>query len=210
MLRRISLALALMAVAGAANAATVTLSMVSNPGNHTWQLFADDSNDNGGIASANIPLLGIDTLTNEMPFYQLNATNFQPSGFSELRLPATDGDSVGKTLFASQKLVPTATPNLVYGFGQTAGTLANPVAAAPNKNLDYLAHLLIGSGTYSGNNTPAVDFNATNLSIVVFAASTGTGVTSATAVPGGAVPEPATLAMIGLAFAGCIGVRRRR
>jgi hypothetical protein len=207
MLRRIFLALALVAITSSVNAATVSLFMNASGGN--WQLFADDTSDNGGIVSANIPLLNISTLTNEMPFYQLNATNFQPAGFSNLRLPATDGDTVGKTLFGSEQLVPTATPNLVYGFGQAAGTLSNPVSAAPNKNLSYAAHLLIGSGTYAQGQVPAVDFNAANLSIVVFSASTGTAVSAATVQPG-AVPEPATLAMLGLAMVGGIGAARRR
>src|SRR5262245_60702988 len=90
--------------ASAAPAATVSLDMVSSNG--SWQLYADSSlGDNAGIASFNIPLLNIATLTNEAPWYQANSNDFQPAGFSALRNPATDGDPVGKTLGASQQII---------------------------------------------------------------------------------------------------------
>jgi hypothetical protein len=195
-----------------ANAGTVTLTMDAAGG--TWSLRGSSSaGDNAGIASYNIPLLGIATLTNEGPFYQLNATDFQPAGFSELRVPGTDNDAVAKTVFAGQKTIPSPTSHIVYGFGQTGGSLPGAfVAAAPSKNAStpYGANLLLASGTYSGA-APTVDFNSASLSISLFNSNAGTQTSAANVVPGGPIiPEPATLTLLGFAMVGGFGFIRRR
>jgi hypothetical protein len=191
----LSSAFAAVVLVANAGAAVVTLNMTrdtSGPG--TWQLFAEaSSGDNGGIASFNIPLLDIATLTNETPFYTLNTTNFRPAGFSELRVPATDNNAVDKTVFASQQLIPNPTPNIVYGFGQTAGSwpASSYVAAAPNKRPSWDADLLLASGTYATGAEPRVNIDATNLSVLVFDNATGTEVIAATPVIGvGDDPPP--------------------
>jgi hypothetical protein len=211
MLRRASLSLfAGLLVVASANAATVQLEMVTSGNN--WQLFAHDSlGDNGGIASYNIPFLNISTLTNEGPYYQANTTDFQPAGFSELRLPATDNDPVGKTAFASQKLVPTPTTHVVYGFGQVAGSLPGAFFGA-SKQVNYGAPLLLASGTWAGTGAaPDVDYNPDGvLSINVFQQSGQTATAAATVEPFAVIPEPATLSLFGLAMVGCFGLIRRR
>jgi hypothetical protein len=184
----LSSAFAAVVLVANAGAAVVTLNMTrdtSGPG--TWQLFAEaSSGDNGGIASFNIPLLDIATLTNEAPFYTLNTTNFRPAGFSELRVPATDNNAVDKTVFASQQLIPNPTPNIVYGFGQTAGSwpASSYVPAAPWKQPSWDANLLLASGTYATGAQPRVNIDATNLSVLVFDNATGTEVIAATPVIG--------------------------
>jgi hypothetical protein len=190
MLRRTLLtAFAAVVLVANANAATVTLTMMKDTaGAGTWELRArSTAGDNGGLASFNIPLLDIATLTNESPFYQLNATNFQPAGFSELRVPATDNNAVDKTVFASQRLIPTPTPNIQYGFGQTAGEWpANSyVAAAPSRRPQWQDNLLLASGTYATGTNPRVNIDAVNLSLLVFDDGTGTETITPEVVLGG-------------------------
>jgi hypothetical protein len=185
MLRRTLLtAFAAVVLVANANAATVTLQMMKDTnGPGTYELRARSSaGDNGGLASFNIPLLDILTLTNESPFYTLNATNFQPGGFSELRVPATDNNTTVKEVFASQRLVPTPTPNLEYGFGQTAGDWAASeyVAAAPSRRPAWQDNLLLASGTYATGADPRPDMAATALSILVFDDATGPEAIAAT------------------------------
>jgi hypothetical protein len=195
MLRRTLLtALAALVLVANANAATVTLHMMKDTaGAGTWQLLAEATDgDNGGIASFNVPLLDIATLTNESPFYQLNATNFQPAGFSELRVPATDANTVNKEVFASQRLVPTPTPNLQFGYGQTAGEWPASafVAAAPSRNPIWQDRLLLASGTYAQGTDPRVNGTAAALSILVFDNTTGPEAVAADVVLGGGGGDP--------------------
>jgi hypothetical protein len=170
-------------LAANANAAVVSLSMMKDTaGPGTWELRARSTpGDNGGIASFSIPLVDIATLTNEAPFYALNATNFRPGGFSELRVPATDNNPDEKTVFASQQLIPNPTPNIEYGFGQTAGSWfpTEYVAAAPWKRPSWGENLLLASGTYAPGADPRVDFFATSLSVLVFDNATGNEVIAA-------------------------------
>jgi len=202
------LGLAALFMVASANAATISLTTTTS--GNTFQVFADDTvGDNGGIASYNIPMKNVNTLTNESPFMQLNS-GFNPEGFSELRNPATDADPVGKTLGASQKLVPTATPAVVYGFGQTGGNLPNQPGFGSSRQLAYAAHLLLGSGTWAGTGAlPVPDFAAANMSIVVFQTNgQSSPVVNATVAPASNVPEPAALSLLGLAMVGGFGLRR--
>jgi hypothetical protein len=192
-------------VAFTANAATVSLSMITD-GAGNWELYADDSLDNGGIASYNIPLLDVLTVDHISPWAQLHTPDFQPIGFSELR---TADDAT--TIFGSQKLLPTPTPNIVYGFGQVGGDL-NPIQDVGPTSFDQLvygASVLLATGTYSLNpGDPRVDFDSDNLSVTVFRdQGAASPVDFADVVPG--IPEPATLVLAGLAMIGVVGLRRR-
>jgi hypothetical protein len=187
------------------DAATVTLTMEASGGN--WQLFADASlGDNRGIASYNIPLLNVDTVIHESPWYQFNTDDFQPSGFSEFRVVSLIKPPE-KTLFAAQKVIPTATPHVVYGFGQVGGTLPGTFTGG-SAQTTYDAHLLLASGTYT-TGVPTVSFGSRDLSISVFRTTGPPAPTmAATVVP--PVPEPATLSLLGLVTVGGWGITRRR
>jgi hypothetical protein len=125
-----------------------------------------------------------------LPFYALNQTNFRPGGFSELRVPSTDNNAVNKEVFGSQQLIPDPTPNLQFGFGQTAGDWpANSfVAAAPNKRPQWDASLLLATGTYATGTDPRVNLEDLALSALVFDNTTGPEAVAADIVLGGGGP----------------------
>ncbi len=211
MLRKILFfAVALLVPVANANAGTVTLFMTPNSGAGTWQLHASSSlGDNSGIASFNVPLQNVLTSNNVSPFAQVVTVpdNFNTAGFSELR---TSLPAVG----ASQKLVPTPTPNLIYGYGQedsSFGEKGITGIAGASSQIDWDAVLLLAEGTYDPlTQTPAVNFQAPGLSILTFNNNSSAQVSAAAIVDGGAIPEPSTMALLGLAMVGAIGFLRRR
>ncbi|MGD9645601.1 MAG: PEP-CTERM sorting domain-containing protein [Pirellulales bacterium] len=197
-----------------AQAATVTYQLVLQAGN-TFSLFADVSTgDNGGLVSFGVPLTGnITAIDNKAPFGQFGngPAGSGAIGFADFR--SADGTPGGPTTLAgSQVTVPTPTPLIVYGFGQTAGNLSSIASFGifgNQEQLVYGAPLLLATGSYTG---AAPGFNTSSLDLYanVF---TNTQATSAfgaqvltEVVP---IPEPSTFVLAAIGLAGLLVVRRR-
>jgi len=210
-IRFVVLALALVVMGDRALAVTIlptaTFSLEVTPSSGSWQLFGTASQgDNFGLTSFGVSLLNVDfPVTLETPFIQYFDGSFFDVGMNFL--PSTN-NPIG----VSQD---TTTPMpLVFGFGQTAGTLTAPVAPLGSRNVNYDAKLLLASGTYNngqGNPLPAFDSGA---SANVFLDMSGTPVVGGTAVVTNTsvVPEPTTFAMLGLGvgIVVVVGAIRRR
>jgi hypothetical protein len=139
-------------LAPSATAATVTYILDLRVHNE-WRLLADASDDdNGGITTYGVPLIGNLLSVDHRSPAGVYFANFSPMGFSTLRNPAPPdgGPAVNPTITGSQAL---ATPNLIYGFGQEASSFVaegfSPFAI-PDATSDvvWVEPLLIAQGTY--------------------------------------------------------------
>lgn len=200
----------------------------------TWQLYAvDDSTSDFGISSYNITMTGATAInhrsTSTTAITDGNGDT-QSAGFPLLRT-ATNANPIQ----ASQPL-PGTSPFLFTGFGQTAGTLAAKVAAVdavasvgaatsagwgnyassaftqPNA-IDAAKGnkwFFIAEGLYTAGAAPTVSGSVAT----IFSTANFTSVAAQTSVislsEGPIVPEPATLALLGMAVAGVFGFRRGR
>ena len=200
--------------ASSTQAATITYQLVIQPGN-TFSLFASDSlGDNGGLATFGVPLTGnITAINNTAPFGQFGAGpgGSGEIGFSQFR--SADGAPGGPTtLTGAQLTVPTPTPLIIHGFGQTAGNLATTASFGIfglQEQTVYGAPLLLATGSYTGA-TPGFNTSSLDLIANVFTSSQATSTFAAQVltqvVP---IPEPSTFVLAGLGLLGLMTVRRR-
>lgn len=172
-------------IATSAQAATVTyiLDTQTVPGNFT--LWADvSSGDNQGLAFFDVPLLGNVTAFNNVSPLAINAANFAPVGFSDLRSPTAGSDPVAGPVAnpeptGSQNVISGPIPNLITGFGQEASswvTKGITTAFAPDATADiawgavpvqgllalYDNPLRLATGTFTGE----LSINAASLNLV--------------------------------------------
>ncbi len=192
---------------------TVNLTLfLDEAGPNTFNLYAASSlGDNGGIAFYGVPLLGdITTLDHKSPVAGALFAGppfFSQVGFNLLR----SADNV-TSLIASQDTI-NASSILVYGFGQSAGSLASipgVTGFVPGaEQVAYGTPLLIASGTYNGI---APSFNTQSVDLV---SNVFVGIGSRQVVPAGittaVVPEASTIVMLSLVAGvmAVVAVRRR-
>jgi len=204
------IAAAAVSMVASAQAATVSYKLVVNQGDHTFNLFASDSiGDNYGISLFGVPLTGgITSITNVSPYGQfaVGGLGSGPIGFSEIR-----SASNVNTVTGAQSVVPTPTPYLVRGFGQTSGSLtAGGVSIfGSSAQTSYGAPLLLATGTYAGT-LPGFNTSSPDLLAQVFTAATGSAIAFASVNTQVVVPEPGTLALAGLGLLGLCLVARKR
>lgn len=214
---RTTLALSLaLVVAAASQAATITytLDLTGAPG--TFSLYGESSaGDNGGIVLYSVPLLGnVTSFDNMSPnaFTQLGA-----SGFSDIRTADAAAGGVNPVIGGAQNLVTGQVGARLYGYGQTAGSFAAAglnVAFKPDATAQeaWEAKALLATGTYTGD----LDFARSSVDLVgnVWNQPQGGEAPAAEVAlvrltDTGVIPEPTTLGLLGLALAGCLGIRRR-
>ena len=202
----------------AAPAVTYTLALNDNgQGAYVagdFAVYADDTNDNGGLQLYSINLASYQTLANTGPRTVYDAggqgTTTSPAGFTLYRT-AANADPV-----SAEQDITSPGNTFIYGFGQVASSFAahdpysNGVLDSPTTESTWNAHLLLVTGTYSGGQSPA--FTSPTPSVAeVFVSNSGTSVEAATvAFATTSVPEPASLGLLGMFAVGTLARRTRR
>jgi hypothetical protein len=193
----------------------------------TWQVTGELKADDGvgaptsaGLALFKLDVVGedgVNVLTSKMEAPKTIDTGFNPMGFG---LFASDG-AAGLGIAASQPFIYDGTNDpakdaLVFqDVCITAGASTTPPALVP---VSWAFPCVLASGTYDAN-VPLGKVRATgyvgNTGVLIPAASPWEGpgnIEPVSAVEGDVeiVPEPATMALLGVGFAGLAVLRRRR
>jgi len=219
MLRKVFFAgLAAITLVGAANASTITYKMNATSAT-TWSLTAATSaGDNFGLDYYVVPVTGATTIShvNVSPKgTDIDASSNGSYGFTFAR--SADGVA---TISAAQDSTGGGTP--VFGLGQVAGNLKALIPAGdtfaggkPDSIGSFASPVVLATGTNPANVYPIIGATSTgfvfstNNPANAFAAGGFVTPTSVSIIQASAVPEPATIALVGLCLFGAFGFRRR-
>jgi PEP-CTERM motif len=216
MVRRTLLAaFAAMILASSAAAATITYTLDLSGAPGTFTLKGQTSaGDNGGLVFYSVPLTGsVLTVDNRGPNV-INSANFAPAGFGAFRSADVLAATANPIISGSQDVVSGPPANRIYGFGQESSSYVGKgitPAFLPDATSDiaWSVPMVLATGTYTGT----LGFNSQSVELTgnVWDAAGGSAAPQATIQTVIVnIPEPATIAMLGLAMVGCFGLIRRR
>ena len=187
-------------VSGAAQADTDLALEVQDNGNGTFDIFgmivSDGGDNSGGLSGFNISINGADTTTVMTPKFTvfIPPSTVQSYGFANGGAELT-GDGF---IFAGQNSLDEG--SILRNLGIESGS-KNALTGL----VEWDAKLHIASGTYSGANFTYANIDFAASAANVWAGATGAGARAVDQVR--AVPEPASIAMLGL---GGLAMLRRR
>lgn len=192
------------AIASGSFASIATLDIQTNTTTNTWYVYVTISGDSKGLASFNIDVTGTGDVTvasstvkaKQTPVYDDEGEYLYASGFSLYRSAYTGVP--GNLITASQDTTATDEGYLVYNAGVTSA-------------------YLIAQGTYdfSTGGTLTVDVHSGGLinvfpSTYALGGSTEAATVISDSIAIAAVPEPASLTLLGIASTCLLAKRRRR